>query len=401
MKKKSNTSKSRKKSISPSRKAAKKKPAKGKAKTKKKTTSTKTPTAKAKGKKPCRKKATKGKTPTKKAAGKKAPTTQTPRKPAVKRNSSRKPQKKTTKKAAIKSTKKKTAKKPSRKKTAKGRGTTRRKPKTRKSASGSPKKKAAKRKTAKKISKKKPAKKSVRKPSKGKTTKKPPKKKSSKKAKVKRSAAKSAVRKAVAKRGSSIDSPKKQTKPKAKKAASPEIKERKPGMPERKPLNKGEISRLLSDAYARHVLIEAGGEHALEIVRGFSNNISDEEISKKLKIKISDVRATLNKLHSLGIVDYSRYKDSETGWFSYFWCLNVVRMKTWVNERVEEELRNFDFSNGEYYFCPSCGGASIHDFVSASDYGFRCPACSSSLDFLSDEKAQNLFPTMTLRKPRL
>ncbi|MBD3390288.1 hypothetical protein GF415_05060 [Candidatus Micrarchaeota archaeon] len=245
---------------------------------------------------------------------------------------------------------------------------------------------------------------SAMKPGRKKTTKKPGKKstnKSSKKAKVNRSAAKSAVRKAVAKRGGKKKTPKKQTKSIAKKQTAPEMKAKKPGMPERKPLNKGEISRLLSDAYARHVLIEAGGEHALEIVRGFSNNISDEEISKKLKIKISDVRATLNKLHSLGIVDYSRHKDSETGWFSYFWCLNVGRMKTWVNGRVEEELRNFDFSNGEYYFCPSCGGASIHEFVSASDYGFRCPACSSALDFLSEEKAQTLFPTMTLRKPRL
>ncbi|MFP3950418.1 MAG: hypothetical protein ACLFUZ_05010, partial [Candidatus Micrarchaeia archaeon] len=247
---------------------------------------------------------------------------------------------------------------------------------------------------AKKQAGKKPAKKSSKK-KKAKTP--------SKKPKVKRSAARSAVRKAVAKRGSKKKTQKRKAKatPKTKKPAAPEMREKKPGAPERKPLDKGEISRLLSDAYARHVIIEAGGEHALEIVRGFSNNTSDEEISKKLKIKISDVRATLNKLHSLGIVEYSRYKDSETGWFSYFWCLNTGRMKTWVNEKVEEELRNFDFSDGEYYFCPSCGGSSIHDFVSASDYGFRCPACSSTLDFLSEEKAQTLFPTMTLRKPRL
>jgi transcription factor E len=187
------------------------------------------------------------------------------------------------------------------------------------------------------------------------------------------------------------------------KASKPKIKEKKakaPPAPE-KLLNRAEIRKLLSDSYARHLIIESGGEHALEIVRGFSNNSSDEDMCKKLKIKISDVRATLNKLHSLGIVDYTRHKDSETGWFSYFWCLNVDKMKGWVNERIDEERRNQDFSRGEYYFCPSCGGASIHEFVSASDFGFKCPTCSSALDFLSEDKAEELFPTKAFRKPHL
>ncbi|MBN2122422.1 hypothetical protein JW721_05220 [Candidatus Micrarchaeota archaeon] len=167
------------------------------------------------------------------------------------------------------------------------------------------------------------------------------------------------------------------------------------------PLDHGEISKLLSDRYTRHLVIDSGGEYALEIIRGFSNNSSDEDMAKKLKIKISDVRATLNKLHSLGIVEYTRHKDSETGWFSYYWYLNVARIKDWVSKKMDEEHRKLDFSNGEHYYCPGCGGASIHDFVSASDFGFKCPTCGSSLDFLSDDKVSEFFPMRSFRKPFL
>jgi transcription factor E len=210
-------------------------------------------------------------------------------------------------------------------------------------------------------------------------------------------------------------SPKRKAKKPAKKAAAKPQKARARSAPSRKPpekpktkserlggeLNRQDISRLLSDRYTRHLVIDSGGEYALEIIRGFVNNTSDEDMAKKLKIKISDVRATLNKLHSLGIVDYTRHKDSETGWFSYYWFLNVAKMKEWVGKRIDEDHRKMDFSGGEHYYCPGCGGASIHDFVSASDFGFKCPTCSASLDYLSEEKANELFPMRSFRKPLL
>jgi len=354
------------------------------------------------------KKQTKKKPIPKKKAKKPAKTTKKA-KPKLKKSAARsavrkavakrtKTKKKTVKKMAAK---KKTTKKTTKKKTAKKKIT---------------KKKVAKKKTVKKKPTKKPA-------TKKKTTKKAAtKKKAAKKAPTRKTATarrtkkltttkKTSLRKAPKKKAAT----KKTTKKKATKKAmgakaakkkplspKPKIKDKKPvaKAPE-KPINRAEISKLLSDAYARHLIIESGGEHALEIVRGFSNNSSVEEMCKKLKIKISDVRATLNRLHSLGIVDYTRHKDSETGWFSYYWSLNVDRMKSWVNQKIDEEHRNHDFSNGEHYYCPNCGGTSIHDFVSASDFGFKCPTCSNSLDFLSQSKAQELFPVKAFRKPLL
>jgi transcription factor E len=198
---------------------------------------------------------------------------------------------------------------------------------------------------------------------------------------------------------------KKAAKPIKMVARRPKIKEEKEDIPQilkkYAEVNQEDVSRILSEAYTRHLIIEAAGEHALEIVRRFSNNSSDEDISKKLKIKISDVRAALNKLHSLGIVEYSRQKNSETGWFHYFWYLNVDKMNNWVNARIEKESHANDFKEGEHYFCPRCGGVAIYEFASATDMGFRCPTCTTSLEFLSEEKSKELFPVRPFRKPTL
>lgn len=153
-----------------------------------------------------------------------------------------------------------------------------------------------------------------------------------------------------------------------------------------------ELLTLLGDAKVRQLLIDAGGEHTLEIVKAFSKELSDDDLAKKLKIKISDVRATLNKLHNIGVVQYNRYKDSETGWFSYFWSLNMEKTKGWVDEQMLKDSAPSDISSSEYYFCPKCGTESVYEFAAASDYSFRCPLCNRALEFVDEDAAKDLFP---------
>ena len=175
-------------------------------------------------------------------------------------------------------------------------------------------------------------------------------------------------------------------KPLAKKKVE-EKEPRKPTEEERRELRK--ILNILSDAYVRQILIEIGGENALAIVRNFYGNSSDEELAKKLKIKISDVRATLNKLHNEGLVNYIREKDSETGWYSYSWSLNHERMKRWA---ISQTNKLDILSNGEdYYFCPTCGAATITNFESAANGDFRCERCNRLLEFIDEKRMTELY----------
>lgn len=159
---------------------------------------------------------------------------------------------------------------------------------------------------------------------------------------------------------------------------------------EKERLEMKQLLTTLSDSYARQLLIDLGGENALEIVRNFEGNASDEDLAKKLKLKISDVRATLNKLHSEGLVNYIRDKDSETGWYSYSWSLNRNRIENWVKLRIKESTDLIEGNKGDHYFCVSCGSSSIISFDSATDAEFKCVKCSKSLEFLDADKIADL-----------
>ncbi|MCI0504448.1 hypothetical protein L0Y65_07135 [Candidatus Micrarchaeota archaeon] len=152
-----------------------------------------------------------------------------------------------------------------------------------------------------------------------------------------------------------------------------------------------QVGKILGDSNVRQDLIEIGGENALAIVRNFYGNHSDEELAKRLKIKISDVRATLNKLHNEGLVNYIREKDSETGWYSYSWSLNQSRMEKWATSHTARPGAISNESGQEFYFCPTCGASSITNFESAANIEFRCERCNRLLEFIDDKKMNELF----------
>ncbi len=160
------------------------------------------------------------------------------------------------------------------------------------------------------------------------------------------------------------------------------------------PLVKKEMSRELQDviarANARHWLIELGGENTLEVIKNLPAVPSDEELAKKLKIKVSDVRASLNKLHNEGLVAYLRDKNSETGWYSYAWVLNEDRIKKWVGDKHSSHDAYRPQEGVEFYFCKDCGPESAIKFEVAHESSFKCPSCNSPLEFLDEEKFEQM-----------
>lgn len=159
---------------------------------------------------------------------------------------------------------------------------------------------------------------------------------------------------------------------------------------EREQLEMKKLYVVLSEPYARQLLIDLAGENALEIVRNFYGNLSDEDLAKKLKLKISDVRATLNRLHSQGLVKYARDKDNETGWYSYSWTLNRDRIKNWVEMKTREKIDLVNGGMGDHYVCLVCGPSSIVKFEIATDLSFRCQKCNKNLEFLDQQRIADL-----------
>jgi transcription initiation factor TFIIE subunit alpha len=219
---------------------------------------------------------------------------------------------------------------------------------------------------------------------------------------------KSVKRKAVGKKAKVVAKIKASAKTTAKKAvlkktkaAVPEAKKAKVSPPEApRPTRMSpeqeqalmkRIVTILSDCRVRQNLIGIGGENALAIVRNFTGNQSDEDLAKRLKIKISDVRATLNKLHNEGLVNYIREKDSETGWYSYSWSLNHDRMERWADTHAGKLSALGADAGSEFYFCPSCGAESVTNFESAAGCEFRCERCNKMMEFIDEKGLADLF----------
>jgi transcription initiation factor TFIIE subunit alpha len=140
--------------------------------------------------------------------------------------------------------------------------------------------------------------------------------------------------------------------------------------------------RELKNAYVRDLLMEVAGEKALKIASGLGEPVTDEELAGFCKIKISDVRAVLNKLHSYGLATYRRTRDKDSGWYSYIWNLTLGNAPKRLEEKKAIAAGESTYVSGaEYYVCDKHGELKI-PFEIAFENKFRCLECGSPLSFV-------------------
>ncbi len=111
---------------------------------------------------------------------------------------------------------------------------------------------------------------------------------------------------------------------------------------------------------------------------------TDEEIAEELGIEINDVRRALFYLYELGLADYRRKRDDDTGWMEYYWKIHYERedevlrrelLKT--KKKLQEKLKLEESS--VYYLCPN--GCIKVNYEEAMDLGFMCPRCGEELQY--------------------
>ncbi len=162
----------------------------------------------------------------------------------------------------------------------------------------------------------------------------------------------------------------------SKKAAAPKAKLRVPAaaVAPRKPHVK--IEHICG--FVRQV----AGPQGMKIVECLGDGATDEKIEEKTEMKIAEVRSILNHLHSFGVVEYSREKNMNNGWFTYTWKANPERaMQNYLamKRREYDGLRKTATSEdgAQHYKCRK--GCSKVPFDEAMDLKFRCPKCNSNM----------------------
>lgn len=130
---------------------------------------------------------------------------------------------------------------------------------------------------------------------------------------------------------------------------------------------------------------EIGGDEAVEIVKALEKKkeVTDEELAEMTGIRVNNVRKILYEFYDIGIADFKRIRDKETGWYYYYWFLETKRLDEIIRNRKMKELNELkkmlDQETSEiYYWCGKPGHPRLI-FDEAMEYQFQCPICGEIL----------------------
>ncbi|NYZ79325.1 hypothetical protein H0N99_04215 [Candidatus Micrarchaeota archaeon] len=168
----------------------------------------------------------------------------------------------------------------------------------------------------------------------------------------------------------------------ARKAARKVLREARPVR--KKKVGRSAISGKLAEEHVRNLIMEIAGEKALSVAEALEEPLSDEDLASSCKIKVSEVRAVLNKLHSYGLTSYERSRDKESGWYSYVWRLSLGDINKILEKKKEVVAVSGLDESFDFYTCSACkkGEGVMIPFEVAFENRFKCLDCGAPLIFV-------------------
>lgn len=115
----------------------------------------------------------------------------------------------------------------------------------------------------------------------------------------------------------------------------------------------------------------------------FTAEVTDEQIAEATGIKLNFVRKILYKLYDVGMTNYTRKKDPETQWFTYYWRFDSRKaaklLEKEYNRHNEEIQESLEYEKNNMFFV--CPNGCRYAFDEATDFQFICPRCNEKLEF--------------------
>ncbi|MEK6958964.1 MAG: hypothetical protein AABW59_02860 [archaeon] len=137
-----------------------------------------------------------------------------------------------------------------------------------------------------------------------------------------------------------------------------------------------------------------GGAEAVALIKICETkrkSFTDEDVSKKMKKKVTEVRAILNRLHYRGIATYQKTRNQKTGWYNYTWDIKKERISEIIQDQQKENLeklmekKNLE-ADYNFFDCAKCNERMPFEIV--AEYNFVCPGCGGQMDLSNDPKRQ-------------
>ncbi len=129
-----------------------------------------------------------------------------------------------------------------------------------------------------------------------------------------------------------------------------------------------------------------GGEAAVGVANFCEKKgkrVTDEEIAKKMKLKVTEIRTVLNRLHYRGIACYKKTKNKRNGWYNYTWEIKKQRIVELIIEEQKENITKLEAKQNfekDYSFFSCKNNCDIVPFEIAAEYQFKCPECGNTMD---------------------
>ncbi|MBI1973598.1 hypothetical protein HYS54_02190 [Candidatus Micrarchaeota archaeon] len=145
----------------------------------------------------------------------------------------------------------------------------------------------------------------------------------------------------------------------------------------------------LASPLVREFIGKNAGNDAYRVIKCLSKGLTDEQISKKTRLEVNEIRAALNRLHYLGVIVYSKEKAARSNWYTYTWFLKPERINELLLDNLQEEreklARKMEMETG-YVFFKCSNGCEKLPFELAFEYDFKCPECGNPMSQQGDSR---------------
>ena len=145
----------------------------------------------------------------------------------------------------------------------------------------------------------------------------------------------------------------------------------------------------LNDPVIKGYLINLVGEEGYKVVANMPDGeVTDEKIAQATGVLLNIVRRTLFILYENRLAVYRRERDTDSGWLTYLWKLDLSNLNRQLELEAKKLLKNLKTKleyeeNKVFYMCEKQDGRFL--FEIAAEMEFKCPFCGGELVFEENE----------------
>jgi len=145
----------------------------------------------------------------------------------------------------------------------------------------------------------------------------------------------------------------------------------------------------LNDPVIKGYLINLVGEEGFKVVQNMpEGEVTDEKIAQATGVLLNIVRRTLFILYENRLANYRRERDTDSGWLTYLWKLDLSNLNRQLELEAKKLLKNLktklEFEEDKvFYICEKQDGRFL--FEVAAEMEFKCPLCGGELIYQENE----------------